>query len=415
MEFYAQSITRPMLFKGNSLVVAVYGILYLLINHLYGGHQVGYLKKGDLAVSGLLTIVFTNAITYLQTCLVGREIMWFPPFIGMTLAQMAVLVVWANVSGHIYAKAFPPYELLLIEGGTPQTIALVDKLASRPDRYKIKETIGAGEGIEAITDKIIAGYGAVILCDLPARMRNLLLKFCFEHSIVAYTTPKISDILIRGGQDITLFDTPLLLSRNLGLSLGQRFLKRLLDLTLSLLGLAVFSPLMLAIAIAIKRGDGGPVIFRQTRCTIGNRPFSICKFRSMVVNAGDAPAIDHDIRITPVGRLLRATRLDELPQLLNVVKGDMSLVGPRPEMAEHVERYTRDLPEFVYRAKVKAGLTGYAQIVGKYNTSARDKLLMDLMYITNYSFWGDVKLILMTLKIIFFKDSTEGFRPGEGR
>lgn len=133
------------------------------------------------------------------------------------------------------------------------------------------------------------------------------------------------------------------------------------------------------------------------------------------MNAGDAPAIDHDSRITPVGRLLRATRLDELPQLLNVVKGDMSLVGPRPEMAEHVERYTRDLPEFVYRAKVKAGLTGYAQIVGKYNTSARDKLLMDLMYITNYSFWGDVKLILMTLKIIFFKDSTEGFRPGGER
>ena len=138
----------------------------------------------------------------------------------------------------------------------------------------------------------------------------------------------------------------------------------------------------------------------------------IYKFRSMVVNAeGDGKArlaAENDKRITPVGQFIRKTRLDELPQLINVLKGEMSIVGPRPERPEIIAEYEKKIPEFSCRLKVKGGLTGYAQIYGKYNTTPYDKLKMDMMYIQNYSFLLDIKLILMTAKVIFMKESTEG-------
>jgi lipopolysaccharide/colanic/teichoic acid biosynthesis glycosyltransferase len=186
-----------------------------------------------------------------------------------------------------------------------------------------------------------------------------------------------------------------------------------LDLAICLPALVIAAPIMLVVAIAIKLEDGGPVFFKQTRATRDNKTFDILKFRSMIVDAEkegkSIPATDGDPRITKVGRIIRATRLDELPQILNILKGDMSIVGPRPERVEHVEEYTRELPEFSYRLKVKGGLTGYAQIYGKYNTSAYDKLRLDLMYIENYSILLDIKLILMTLRIMLKKESTEGF------
>ena len=210
-----------------------------------------------------------------------------------------------------------------------------------------------------------------------------------------------------------MFDTPLLLSRNNGFSIEERFVKRLCDILISLTALILASPFMLVISILIKMYDGGPVFFRQERCTIGGKVFSIHKFRSMIVGAekeGEViPATEEDPRVTPVGKFLRKTRMDELPQFIDILKGDMSVVGPRPERVEHVEEYTKEIPEFVYRLKVKGGLTGYAQIYGKYNTTAYDKLKLDLMYIQNYSILLDFKLIIMTIKIIFMKESTEGF------
>ena len=226
-------------------------------------------------------------------------------------------------------------------------------------------------------------------------------------------TPKISDILLRSSDNIHLFDTPLLLLRNNGLSFEQRLIKRISDIVVSMLVIILTSPLMLLIALAIKLYDGGPVFFKQKRCTKDGKVFEIHKFRSMIVDAEkegiSIPASEKDKRITPVGRFIRATRLDELPQAFDILVGNMSLVGPRPERIEHVEKYTKEIPEFAYRLKVKGGLTGYAQIYGKYNTTAYDKLKLDLMYVQNYSILLDIKLILMTIKIIFMKESTEGF------
>ena len=192
----------------------------------------------------------------------------------------------------------------------------------------------------------------------------------------------------------------------------QRIIKRAMDLVLCGIAMIPAAPVMLIIAAAIKIEDGGPVFYKQKRMTRGGREFEILKFRSMIVDAekyaGAVLASEDDPRITKVGKVIRAARLDELPQLINILKGDMSIVGPRPERKCLADEISKEIPEFCYRLKVRGGLTGYAQIYGKYNTSAYDKLRLDMMYIENYSPLLDIRLIILTLRIIFSKDSTEG-------
>ena len=168
---------------------------------------------------------------------------------------------------------------------------------------------------------------------------------------------------------------------------------------------------MIVIALCIKLYDHGPVLYKQERLTKDGEPFMIYKFRSMTTHSEDAGArlaAKEDARITPVGRVIRAIHFDELPQIFNILKGDMSLVGPRPERPEIAAQYKREIPEFDYRLKVKAGLTGFAQVYGKYNTTPYDKLKLDLTYIENYSILLDFKLLFLTFKILFQKENTEG-------
>jgi exopolysaccharide biosynthesis polyprenyl glycosylphosphotransferase len=253
-------------------------------------------------------------------------------------------------------------------------------------------------------------YEGVIICDIPANMRNDYLKFCYENSVRAYIAPKISDIIVRGAEDIRLFDSPLMLCRNYGLDFEQSLLKRTFDIVFSLFAIIIFSPFMILAALAVKLHDGGPVLYKQRRLTINGKEFDVLKFRSMVVDAekksGPVLASDDDPRITPIGRFLRKVRLDELPQLFNILKGEMSVVGPRPERPELTEKYKQEMPEFGFRLKVKAGLTGYAQVTGVYDTVPYDKLKMDLMYIENYSFRMDLQIILMTIKTMLFPPKT---------
>ena len=294
--------------------------------------------------------------------------------------------------------------------GNKNSTALIEKMSMRQDKYHICSSISCDEDIEKIKEQILR-YEAVIISDVPSVMRNKLLKFTLDKSIRAYITPKLSDIIIRGSEDFNLFDTPLLLNRNEGLSFEQRFIKRCFDLIMGIVALLVLSPFMLIAALAVKLYDRGPVFYRQERLAIGGKSFCVFKSSRMVVDAekhGAQLAGKNDDRITPVGRFLRRIRFDELPQLLNIIKGDMSFVGPRPERPQFCKKYEKTMPEFRYRLKVKAGLTGYAQVMGKYNTTPYDKLKLDLMYIENQSFLMDLKIILMTIKIVFVPDATEG-------
>lgn len=205
---------------------------------------------------------------------------------------------------------------------------------------------------------------------------------------------------------------PAFVFKNEGLSIEQVIVKRSIDIIFSFVGILLTSPVLLVIALLIKLYDRVPIFYRQIRYTQNMKTFKILKFRSMVVDAeknGAKLTTVNDERITPIGKILRKTHIDEFPQFFNILKGDMSLVGPRAERIENVHFYSSLMPEFCYRMKVKAGLTGYAQIYGKYNTVFTDKLKMDLDYIENFSVLLDIKILLATIKVFFIKDNTEGF------
>ena len=411
INIYNKYTVFPFFQKGHWMMAAMYIIYQIIFLYIFGGLKVGYLKKANIIFSQVLAMLGSNVIIYLQIVLLSVRFVNIVPMMKATLVDICVVVIVAIISESIFRKLFPPRELIVLyEDYDPDEF--IKKMNSRKDKYIIKQKLNVSDGLDKIKKDIIQSQGVVIY-DVHSELRNVILKMCYENDIRAYSTTKISDILIRGAESLHLFDTPLLLYRNNGLNFEQRFVKKPMDIVVSVLMLIITSPIFLCAAIAIKMYDGGPVFYRQARYTLNGKVFNIYKFRSMIVDAEkdgkSQPATDHDPRITPVGRVLRATRLDELPQLIDILIGNMSLVGPRPERIEHVDKYSEDIPEFKYRLKVRGGLTGYAQLYGKYNTSPYDKLQLDLIYIQNYSIFLDIRLIFMTLKIMFMKESTEGF------
>ena len=408
--YYNKVILYPFFRRGNWMMIFIYAVLLMFFMQLYGGFKVGYLKKGNLIYSQILSTLFANIITYLHIAVLNKAFMSPVPLIGLLVVETVVIMIWTTAFQWIYSGLFPPRRMLFISGDRSD-YHLRDKINARDDKYIIEKTVNYRRGMERLIPDI-QKYDAVIIGDMPSHERNVILKYCFQNSIRSYCVPKISDILLKSSNELNLFDSPLLLSRNMGLSIEQLFIKRVIDIIGSAIGIVVTLPFFVIIGICIKLTDGGPVIYKQTRLTKDGKPFEIYKFRTMIQNAekDGIPrlAAEGDPRILPIGRLLRRTRLDELPQIYNILKGDMSLVGPRPERPELVEEFTAEIPEFPSRMKVKAGLTGYAQVYGKYNTTPYDKLKLDLTYIRNYSVFLDLKLIFMTPKILFLKESTEG-------
>ena len=397
-------------FKGKYVLMALYAIVAYLVFQYTDCTMFGQLNRVDLMIGQIISLLLVNGFTYLQLCLIENALIAWTPMVMLFGIQSVIAVVLIFVFTTLYHKLYAPHNMLLIYG-TRNGVGLKFKMDARKDKYNITGLICAEEGYEAIVNKI-PQYDAVILNDVAAPLRNDILKFCYRFRVRTYLTPKLTDIMIRGAKNISLFDTPLLLVKGTGLTPAQRVGKRAMDIAGALFVLLVIWPVLVIAAAAIKLEDGGPVFFKQKRMTRGGREFEILKFRSMIVDAekytGAVLASEDDPRITKVGKFLRAHRIDELPQLLNILKGDMSIVGPRPERKVIADEYCKEIPEFAYRTKVRGGVTGYAQIYGKYNTSAYDKLRLDLMYIENYSLLLDIKLIILTLRIIFSKDSTEG-------
>lgn len=395
--------------RGNWAVVGIYVLIIFFFTKVFGGYNIGYMRMTDVALSHVLAILLSGIVGYLQLCLICRDYVSPKPMLGVMAAEVLFILPWIYIIRKLYARLYPPRQMLVIYGNySPDD--LIDKINTRKDKYNICATVSYKVGHEELYP-MIKKYNAVVLCDLPSQARNQIMKYCYQESIRTYVTPKISDILFRGADDIHLFDTPLLLSRNQGLSIDQRIVKRTCDIVLSLLGIIIASPFMLIIALAVKLYDGGPILYKQERLTRDGRPFMIYKFRSMGMDSekhGARLAAKGDKRVTPVGKVIRNIHFDELPQLFNILKGDMSMVGPRPERQEISNEYEEEIPEFVLRTKVKAGLTGYAQVYGKYNTTPYDKLKLDLTYIENYSLWLDIKIMLLTFKILFQKENTEG-------
>ena len=411
-------LDKSYLMKGNFLVLGVYAVVITYFIGFFGGFKIGVNKKSNVIISQIIGLLISNGIYLIVTVMMAGYMSYIPKFLfyygGTFIVQTVLVTIASYLFMTLFYKVFPPYKVLNIKGNYDNNLAL--KFDSRNDKYNVAGEISFDTDIEEI-DRIIDDYDAILINDVPSEKRNRILKVCFAKGKRVYITPKISDIIIRSADTLAVFDTPLLLANNGTLSITERIIKRAFDIFLSAIGLIILSPLMILVSLAIFLYDRGPVFYRQTRYTKYGRTFKILKFRSMIPNAekdGVARlAADNDSRITPVGRFIRATRLDELPQFFNILVGDMSFVGPRPERPEIADEYTKEVPEFAYRLKVKAGLTGYAQVFGKYNTTSYDKLKLDMIYVENCSLLMDFKLLLLTLKVIFMKESTEGLEEGQ--
>jgi len=416
---FQYSVVEPLrnfYLNGHILEISIYGVILLFLSNMYGGMRLGYLKNMEIIFSQVFATLIADVIIYAELSVMAFQLFVPKVFFMMFLEQLVVVIVYTNIANKVYQSIFPPRKLLLLHGDRP-TDDICAKFATRKDKYKIVKTAPVGADLDAICKMILQDYeegiiNAVIIWDVDTYERNVLLKYCYARSIRVYLMPKITDVILLGAEELRVFDSPILLTREYKLTMEQRFIKRFIDLVCAGILLVLASPFMLLTAIAIKLYDGGPVLYKQVRCTINQREFYILKFRSMRTDAekdGVARlAQKNDNRITPIGKFIRKCRIDELPQLINILKGDMSFIGPRPERPEIIEQYVEVMPEFVYRMKVKAGLAGYAQVYGKYNTSPYDKLKLDLTYIEHYSVWLDIKLMLLTLKILFWPDSTEG-------
>ena len=398
------------------VVLGAYVTLLLLTHHVYRATDIGMASVTELVMSQMLSNLISIGVVYVGVALYVHRMFNILPLVIVGLVQMVIGIVWSLVTNSYYYKRRRKPRTVIIYKYKSQ----LDLLYGSPnfhDKYDVCKLIeNPAEDFDALR-KEVEGCEVLFSVGSHAEITNGLAKLCVEMGIIGYFMPRLGHIVMTGAEYMSHFSLPVMRVRRAGGHSEYRFFKRAFDMFAASVGIVVASPIMLATAIAIWMEDHGPVFYRQVRLTKNGREFKILKFRSMTVNAeqdGVARlAGQNDSRITKVGHFIRACRIDELPQLFNILLGDMSIVGPRPERPEIAQQYQETLPEFALRLQVKAGLTGLAQVYGRYNTEPYYKLQMDLMYINDMSFLKDLQLILATIKILFIKDSTQGIAQGQ--
>ena len=402
------------------ITFSTYIIVGLLFLSIYGKYDVGRRKSKPIIYSMSLAVIFTDIITYAQLMVMNTIIPSVRAFrldsIGtllfIMLIQIFIIVCFAYGGNALFFKIHVPEKCHIITSCQESLDAIVRGILKYRKQYHI-------EAIHDYRDenllRNIKTADTVFLYDVPSQRRSEVVSYCYKKRKNVYFNPEIEDIVEMSSEYYLLDDISVLNYNVRGLTMEQRIIKRCMDIGLSLFMILLTSPIWIISSIAIKLYDGGSVFFKQNRATIHGNVFQVYKFRTMKENVENRSVTEDDDRITKPGHVLRKIRMDELPQLLNILKGDMSFVGPRPEMMENVEAYTEELPEFQYRLRVKAGLTGYAQISGKYNTTPKDKLMMDMMYIENYSVFKDIQLLFQTAIVLLKSDSTEAFQKGKNK
>lgn len=409
--YYNPKINLPFYEKGHYLMIVVFMAIYLVFTKVYGAFMVGTASILDLIFSQVIAVGFTVGSAYAIFTLLSYKLVNPVPLIIFFVVFSIVAALWSFLADKVYFKLHKAKKTIVIFGNK-ESYESIKGIKGMTKRFVVEETYDSEKTtLDFLFDKVKA-FDAVFMCGVPSDYRNEILKYCIANDIACFIKPKISDTIIRGGKTIQMMNVPVYRCKRGDAGFIYLAAKRFFDVVLSLIAIIISSPFMFVTAAAIKLYDGGKVFYRQTRLTKDGKEFEVIKFRSMIQDAekdGVARlAKDGDSRITPVGKIIRMLRLDELPQLFNILKGDMSFVGPRPERPEIAKQYEKDMPEFALRLQVKAGLTGYAQVYGKYNTPPYDKVQMDLMYVANQSIIEDLKLMLMTFKILFIPSSTEG-------
>lgn len=412
MGYESRGLTR--ISRTMGIITTTFGVLELMFIKTYGGYDIGRRKSKPIVFSMFLATIFTDIIVYLQLMIMltngssAREFrLHNPQLVLLVMAiQLLLIILFVYAGNGLFFKMHDPEQCVVITSSQKSLNQLVRSVSSLKKQYHISHAFHYNS---SNIEKVIMEADTLFLYDIPAKERAQIMKLAYRHQKNVYLAPEIEDIMEVSSKMYLIDDTVMINYLSTSLTLEQRIAKRLLDIVLSLVLGILTSPIILIAAIAIKLDDHGPVFYKQERATIHGRYFNVLKLRTMKENDNRSSASKDDDRITKVGKVLRRTRIDEIPQIYNVLKGEMSFVGPRPEMIKNVEMYTQELPEFAYRLRVKAGITGYAQIQGKYNTTPRDKLIMDMMYIEQFSVLLDIQLIFQTVVAVIRPDSSEGF------
>ena len=416
-KFYEEEIYHSFYFYGNIAVIFVAMTLFLIFARLYGVFRLRISKAADLIYSNAVALLVTSFLMYCILILLFRRLPNVFPLLLFWSIGFALGVIWAHISVRLTRFVVPIQKVLILydnEEARANGQYIIEKI---PWRYTLIGQEHVAENVQETIEKIRRYRpNQVMLCGIHSTPRNSILKYCLENHIAVMIRPNIGDFLVNSAKEVQLANLPVMLCEENSQTNLYMLGKRIFDIIFGVLGLIIFLPFMILTAAAIKLYDGGPVIYKQVRLTQNRKHFYLYKFRSMRVDAekdGIARlASKNDDRITPVGKFIRAVRIDEMPQVFCILSGNMSIVGPRPERPEIAEQYEKEMPEFALRLRAKAGLTGYAQVYGKYNTEPYDKLQMDLMYISQQSFVMDLKIIFATLKILLLRESTEGISSG---
>ena len=416
--YYAGSLYQSFFRKGNWVIILIYAILYFLFGRVYNAFHISQNRISEVAAGQMISLFLTNFITVLITWVLKRRFFNMWPYAGLYIVQCLFAICWAYFTNHWYFRRYRPMNTVVFEGEDMKGLKNIVEAHGLDKKYKVIRVVSEKE-LESGGPELMEGAEAVFLVGLHSHERNQILKYCIDSDIRAFIKPRLGDVIMNGAQEVHMMNLPVFRVDRYRPTPEFLLVKRVFDIVSSSLVLILASPILLIVSILIKAEDKGPVFYRQTRLTKDGEEFKLIKFRSMRVDAeSDGVARlstgDNDSRITRVGRFIRKYRIDELPQLINIIKGDMSVVGPRPERPEIAAEYEKELPEFRLRLQAKAGLTGYAQVYGKYNTTPYDKLSMDLMYIAHPSFIQDLKLIFATIIVLFRKESTEGFKGEDG-
>ena len=404
--------------RTSGVVIATYFTMSYMFSNIYGRYDIGKRKSKPIMHSLILTMIFTDVLSMLMLSVMNtneRKNHTFeleqPALLLLVFAvQFLIIFIFAYGGNKLYFTLFDPEDCIIITSSQRSLNEVIKGIRKYKLQYKVTKV---ADYRDINLKEYINQRDTVFIYDVPIKERTAIVEYCYQNMKNVFFNPDMHDVIETNSKHIILDDVSMLGNISKGLTLEQKIVKRISDIVISVLALIVTSPILLVATIAIKIEDGGSIIFKQNRATRGGKIFSVYKLRTMKEDVENYSVVENDDRVTKVGGFLRKYRIDEIPQFVNVLKGDMSVVGPRPEMLANIFNYTSVLPEFEYRLRVKAGITGYAQIAGKYNTSPKDKLILDLMYIEEYSLWLDIKLLFQTALVILKKDSTEGFKKEE--
>ena len=397
--------------KESFIIILLFMILYFIFSRIYDAFHLSLQRISELVYSQMLASFFSDGIMMMILYLLAREKISIFPIMLCFLGQSAFSALWALLAHRWYFRKFPPLKTVILYHQKEKMQDLISSYGMEI-KFQVVRTCSVEDSLEEISSVIDDSIQTVFIYDIPSHERNRILKYCIAHQKIVYVIPSAGDLIMSSSRTMHMFHLPMLRIERYQPVPEYIILKRLFDIFISGTGILFFLPCMLLIALAVK-SDGGKIFYHQTRLTKDGKKFEILKFRSMRPDAEQDGIArlstgTNDERVTRTGKFLRRFRLDELPQLFNILKGDMSIVGPRPERPEIAEEYEKTLPDFKLRLQAKAGLTGYAQVYGKYNSSPYDKLQMDLMYLAHPSMIQDIKICFATIKILFMPESTEG-------